>query len=452
MSSINNSSNFLCPICHSKLKQRKKISLDCSRCKVNYPIIKDLFPILIKDSKKYLVKYIYKIEDEIIRLNNLSQSYNDKQITKIISNDIEQLESIKLTIIKFIAIEDVLKHEKKTEGIGYFNFKEYLIRDWSNSNDSEKELLDIITPLRQEINNHVLKGKIALIPGCGLGRISYELSDIFSQIYSFDISLTMINMLNEVKANRKKLRIYSTKNNLTEKHKYKDFDIDIKKILSKQKKKNINRVVDFVGDSKNIPLPNNSVDAIISVYFSDVIPMNEYLEEFTRVLKPNGVFIHFGPLDYHFNDISQHHSLDTFFSNLEEKGFSINKNYQLVQTLNSNNSLNIKGYSNILFSAIKQKENIINLETKLYFDKPFKFEIKGVFSGEFIEDKKNSSIIFHDGSEYTNTETIYNILTVFREGFSIKKLVEKLKLKDLKQEKDIIELITILIAKKVFKT
>lgn len=455
MGVINNYKGLRCPTCYSKFTTRKKTSLYCSKCKIEYPSFNGSFPILIKDSKKYLVKYVYKIEDEINRLNNLLQTYNEKQITEIISSDIEQLESVKTKIIKFITIEDVFKYKQKTQELGYFNYKEYLIRDWSNTIDSEKELQDIITPLKQEIGKYNLEGKIALIPGCGLGRISYELSDIFKQIYSFDISLTMINMLNEVKFNKKKLKTYSTKNTLSEKHKYKEFSIDIKNILSKQKQKNINRIIDFVGDSKNIPLPSNSVDTIISVYFSDVIPMSEYLEEFTRVLKPNGVLIHFGPLDYHFNDISQHYSLEVFFKNLKNKGFKVNENYKLVQTINSNNSLNIRGYHNILFSAIKKKEPVIDTNTKLYFDKPFDFTVKGIFNRDFIEDKKNSSVLFQDGSEYSNTETVFKILTIYKEGYNIKQIVEKLKkefnLKGKVQEKAIIDLIHNLITKKVFK-
>lgn len=452
MTSQNKYSELTCTTCHSKLKESSKISLICSNCKVKYPIFKKSFPILIKDSKKYLVKYLFKIEDEITRLNNLSQTYNNIQIKEIISNDTNQLEAIKTEIIKFINIEDVLKHDHKTQELGYFNFKEYLIRDWSNSKDSEKELLDIITPLRKVISNFSLKGKTALIPGCGLGRISYELTDIFKQIYSFDISLTMLNMMDEIKLNRKKIKTYNTKNNLLENDKYKEFSINIKDILSKQKQKSVNRVINFIGNSNNIPLPDNSVDIIISVYFSDVIPMSEYLEEFTRVLKPNGIFIHFGPLDYHFNDLSQHHSLETFFSNLEDKGFRVNKNYQLAQTINSNNSLNIKGYDNIIFSAVKEKVSMIDLNTKLYFDKPFEFNVKGSFKGDFIEDNKNSSIVFYDGSTYTNTETVFKTLAIFKEGYNLKQIIKKLNLKGKKQEKDVFDLIQLLIIKKVFKT
>lgn len=452
MTSINKNSNLTCPSCYSQLTKKNKIKLICDNCNIEYPIFRKSFPILIKDSKKYLVKYIIQIENEIERLNRITQTINDKQILDIISEDIQLLISIKLEITNFINIDDILKHENNTQELGYFNFKEYLIRDWSNSKDSEKELHDIIIPLRLEISKYSLEGKIALIPGCGLGRISYELSDIFSQVYSFDISLTMINMTNEIKLNRKNIKTYNTKNSLLENDKYKEFHINIKDIISKQKQKSINRVINFVGNSNNIPLPDNSVDIIISVYFSDVIPMSEYLEEFTRVLKPNGIFIHFGPLDYHFNDLSQHHSLETFFSNLENKGFRVNKKHQLVKTVNSNNSLNIKGYHNILFSAAKEKVSIIDLKTKLYFDKPFEFNIKGSFKGDFKEDNQNSSIIFYDGTTYTNTETVFKTLAIFKEGYNVKQIIKKLNLKGKKQEKDVFDLIQTLITKKVFKT
>lgn len=457
MNKLYNHSEFECPSCHSTLKQKNKNILICSNCNNEYPIFKNSFPILIKDAKKYLTKYLIEIEQEIDRLNRHLNTLENKKEAIIILEDIQHLENLKSETIKHITINDIIKNKNKIQEYGYFNTKEYLIRDWSNNKNSEQELEAIILPLKEEINKYSMKDKIALVPGCGLGRISYELSDIFKQVYSFDISLTMSDLLAEIQTKRKLLKTLNTKNALTEKDKFKEYDIDLKSIFRKNKHKNIKRVLNFVGDSKNIPLPNNSVDIIISFYFSDVIPLNEYIEEFYRVLKKGGVFVHFGPLEYHFNDTSKHYSLETFFSNLEGFGFETDKKYKLIKTLNSNNGLNIKGYENILFSAIKKETQSIQIKnnTKLYFDKPFKYIMDGSFNNGEYSINKNSSIQFFDNTIYSYSENIFQILEIFEEGFTIDTILKKMKLQfELKQpehKKEIAKQILFLINKKVLK-
>lgn len=457
MNKLHNHNEFECPSCHSKLKQKNKTILICANCNNEYPIFKNSFPILIKDAKKYLAKYLIEIEQEIDRLNRHINTLENKKESIIILEDIQQLENLKSEVVKHITINDIIKNKNKIQEYGYFNTKEYLIRDWSNNKNSEQELEAIVLPLKEEITKYSMKDKIALVPGCGLGRISYELSDIFKQIYSFDISLTMSDMLTEIQTKRKLLKTLNTKNALAEKDKFKEYDIDLKSIFQKNKHKNIKRVLNFVGDSKNIPLANNSVDIIISFYFSDVIPLNEYIEEFYRVLKKGGVFVHFGPLVYHFNDTSKHYSLETFFSNLEGFGFEADKNYKLIKTLNSNNGLNIKGYENILFSAIKKETQSIQIKnnTKLYFDKPFKYTMDGSFkNGEYLTNK-NSSIQFFDKTIYSYSENIFQILEIFEDGFTIDTILKKMKLQfELKQpehKKEIIKQILFLVNKKVLK-
>jgi SAM-dependent methyltransferase/uncharacterized protein YbaR (Trm112 family) len=457
MTKLNNHSEFECPSCHSKLKQKNKPILICNHCNNEYPIFKNSFPILIKDAKKYLAKYLIEIEHEIERLNRHLNALENKKESIIVLEDIQQLENLKSETIKHITIDDIIKNKNKTQEYGYFNTKEYLIRDWSNSKNSEKELEDIILSLKEEISKYLMKDKIALVPGGGLGRISYELSDIFKQIYSFDISLTMCDMLAEIQTKRKIIKTLNTKNALTEKDKIKEYNIDLKSIFIKSKAKNIKHVINFVGDSKNIPLANNSVDIIISFYFSDIIPLNEYIEEFYRVLKKGGVFVHFGPLDYHFNDTSKHYSLETFFSHLEGFGFEVDKNYKLIKTLNSNNGLNIKGYENILFSAIKKETLSFQIKNniKLYFDKPFKYTMDGSFkNGDYLTNK-NSFIQFFDNTIYSYSENLFQILEIFEEGFTIDMILTKMKLqfglKEPEHKKEIVKQILFLINKKVLK-
>jgi SAM-dependent methyltransferase len=41
---------------------------------------------------------------------------------------------------------------------------------------------------------------------------------------------------------------------------------------------------------------------VVSIFFTDVIPLSKLLPEVRRVLRPGGRFISVGPLHYHFTD------------------------------------------------------------------------------------------------------------------------------------------------------
>ncbi len=58
----------------------------------------------------------------------------------------------------------------------------------------------------------------------------------------------------------------------------------------------------IVADATKLPLPSSSVNAAFSVYFSDVLPWKRMLTEVSRILQPGGLFIHCGPLQYHFDE------------------------------------------------------------------------------------------------------------------------------------------------------
>jgi carnosine N-methyltransferase len=53
-----------------------------------------------------------------------------------------------------------------------------------------------------------------------------------------------------------------------------------------------------VADAAHLPLPDASVSHILSVYFTDLVPLPTLLSEARRVLRPGGSFLHLGPLHY----------------------------------------------------------------------------------------------------------------------------------------------------------
>jgi ubiquinone/menaquinone biosynthesis C-methylase UbiE len=57
-----------------------------------------------------------------------------------------------------------------------------------------------------------------------------------------------------------------------------------------------------IADARALPIPDASLGAVVSIFFTDVVPLSKLLPEVRRVLRPGGRFISVGPLCYHFTD------------------------------------------------------------------------------------------------------------------------------------------------------
>ncbi|KAN0029159.1 hypothetical protein ACTFIV_011034 [Dictyostelium citrinum] len=187
-----------------------------------------------------------------------------------------------------------------------------LVREWSEEGKVERD--QAFEPIKQqllEIYGHIPfqeRSKIRVYsPGAGLGRLCLEIASLgFSSQgieYSFMMLIVSNFMLNKVeKVNEFKIHpyIHQTVNVL------RDIDqlrtVMIPDVLSSELLPKNNPGLEFsmsAGDfTKNIE--ENSFDCICTCFFIDTAPnILEYVDCISKILKPGGTWINFGPLLYH---------------------------------------------------------------------------------------------------------------------------------------------------------
>jgi len=257
----------------------------------------------------------------------------------------------------------------------------YLRRDWTFLDEGEKQLDKTISNIRQELLKIDFQTENALFIGCGVGRIAFDLSDLFKKTYATDKSFSMIWHLQKL-LNGENITFYNPhvknvlkKENVAQKY--------VAKIPLYRLKANKNKFETFISDVLNLPFQNETVNSIFSIYFTDVIALKLWFNHINSKLTNNGLFVHFGPLDYFFSDEREMLTAEEFKLFFEENGYTTLVD-KVVETphLEDSNSITYKVYRNWFFIAQKNKikEHDINNNTILSIKKPLSYERKGIIN------------------------------------------------------------------------
>jgi SAM-dependent methyltransferase len=134
----------------------------------------------------------------------------------------------------------------------------------------------------------------AVYLGAGLGRHAFDGAGLFASVVAVELSFVAAALLSAVRAGP--LR-FSTPNW----HGATSADDLIQSHEAFFPPPPYGRGCTYVvGDALSLPVADASVDAVVSIFFSDVTPASKLLPEVKRVLRPGGRFINVGPLEYHF--------------------------------------------------------------------------------------------------------------------------------------------------------
>lgn len=400
---------------------------------------------------------------QILGLKNVLQNTKSSKRVLAIKNIIEakeyNLESLRqiIQILKPLVKPEHLvsiNPNPNDNVVDYLKDYHYLRRDWAGESKNEKQLRVVCEKL-SEVIREKKDLATALFLGAGVARIPYDLSDYFDEIYATDKSFSMVWHFHEICERELSFYEINSKNVATVSDHTDLLKVSIRK-FEKNWEKKLEKLNYFVSDVLNQPFKDDSISAVFSIFFTDVIALKLWLPEVKRILKDGGSFIHLGPLDYFFSDQREMLTCEEVREVFEENGFVVTKDEFFETThLASSRAMSNKTYTNWLFAAeIQKKESDkINHSSVLKIKEKASYSINGNITSKGYE--TFTQLHMPDGTSYEGAETVVDILKLIDGKRSIQDILNEMTSvfgDEVEEQKEsILKILESLVAKGVLK-
>lgn len=318
---------YICLECASDLTVDETNNYRCGECDQRYAPLADGLPVAFFRDKASNIANAYLgyhrrilgIEQQIAVLGESIKGSNRKKlllpVLKALHDNANYFKLGRDALTSVVDIPELLALANQPVAQNYGHNLDYLIRDWADENSGEIDhLVSVLESIQQYSGD-----ERALVLGAGTGRIAVELSRFHSAVTAIDNSLGQVMQFYDVLHSALSVWRIVTSNLRKDDQMLKKVHVSVSEGL-----KEAAQNVDYLwADGCQTPLSDDSVTCVYSVYFSDVVPLKRLLKEVSRVLPVGGTFVHLGPLQYHFNDMAAHYSLESFCSELESNDFDI---------------------------------------------------------------------------------------------------------------------------------
>ena len=416
---ISTETGFSCPICANRLVPDKK-EITCTACGAIFPVIANDIAILMPHPSQAvanaLVQYEQQINEYTRNIHALEAAQTaqlrDKQVTDhlLMAYDANRhlFREIKQMLLPLITLEEFLRcmltnsipHER-------YNFNlNYLRRDWSGLPAAEQEINEIVSHIRQALPPDIDTNKPVLFLGAGLARIAVAFCEVFQEIYAVDNSLTMACLFSKLKTTN--LNFYDIQ--LKNVSKTADMAKHITASIH-HGNRDANNITYGVANALKLPFPDHFFSAVIACYFSDVTPFASQIKEVGRVMAPGGIFLHYGPLEYHHDDVAGMYSFEELKICCQKQGFMLLTEgmHRSTHCKSEANELS-KIYMNWIAAFRKQHtiRPVISANSILALKTPLL--LKKVIFQKAIEPGPELSIDMVNGKSFVASDFIFDLL------------------------------------------
>lgn len=193
---------------------------------------------------------------------------------------------------------------------GYLGFLRNVIVDRSYSTFTEPLIASKVTAIGPLVANESTGPLVVL--GCGAGRMADELAKSSPNVVGVDLSLPLLVAARLMEEHPMTVYAPHETNVRSASEIYPALELRRPAVGA--------RLV--AADALRLPFFDGSISALVSDYFTDVVPPTRLLKEARRVLEPGGIFVHFGPLGYSIlHDAAEMFSVEELRVLLRDVGF-----------------------------------------------------------------------------------------------------------------------------------
>ena len=167
--------------------------------------------------------------------------------------------------------------------------------DWGTSAEAQLQIETTERILRNQIEKYCEADGEAVMLGAATGRYACDLAPRFAQLTAVELCYTYAFFFELLQ--RQSLTLFEASRGISD---------SAATLIASHKLRMPERAVPanlsyIIADARHLPLANESQSTVLSIYFADVMPLDQLLSDVIRVLKPGGRFINFGPVHYHFD-------------------------------------------------------------------------------------------------------------------------------------------------------
>jgi carnosine N-methyltransferase len=369
---------FICPrpACRGRLEDLRSgapQALVCAACGDRYPLIAGELPVLTQRPDRHLATEAIRLrreldwfgaQDRLLAAGQRrfpSRAAKHDQMRQALAQTTAFLDEILATILPHLDQRSLLDvaaaPATDTTAYGARQLCALLRRDFSGEASAEAEITCLTTAVQLEMNRATATGGPTLVLGCGTGRLAEELAAAGNPIVALDLSPLLLVATLLIRRAPRALCHFQTRNALRAEDQAHGFKAQRRAASGRP------AVTYAVADAAAMPFPDGAFPRIVSVYFTDVIPLSKLLPELWRLLAPGGQFIHVGPLGYHFEDPTEHHAADELVDELRFSGFDVLCPRYVPGTLQATTgSLYAAHFDNLVFSAFKTATSTLRTE------------------------------------------------------------------------------------------
>ncbi|XP_011212039.1 carnosine N-methyltransferase isoform X1 [Bactrocera dorsalis] len=287
----------------------------------------------------------------------LAQQDSDGHTTKIRHQDMEHAtEQADVEPFKILKAQSTLK---------------LIARDWSAACAEERE--QSYKPIIDAVEEFFKPGEFALnevkilVPGAGLGRLTYELAcrgyECEGNEFSYFMLIASYFVLN-LCTEENKYTLYPWVHQYVNNLRMADQVAPIRfPDICPAKNPPKGNIMIAAGDFLEVYKTPNCYDCVATCFFIDCgNNIVDFIEAIYRILKPGGIWVNLGPLLYHFSDIQGENSIEPTFENLEliikMVGFEFLRSQTGVRTKYAQNPQSmLKSEYESLFWVCRKPEN-----------------------------------------------------------------------------------------------